>query len=103
MLDTLSASDALTDAGLPPDHARAIARLLSGAHIAAREDLVTKTDLEAAVTALRLEMASSAATLRAEFRASQAELKADMVRWLIGSQAVLLLAIVGLAKAHLFG
>jgi hypothetical protein len=103
MIDTLPASEQLEDAGLPAEHTRTIARLMSGAQVAARDDLVTKGDLEAAVTALRLEMGSSAAVLRAEFKASQPELKADMVRWLIGSQAVLPMAIVGLAKAHLFG
>jgi len=125
MIDTLEASETLTGAGLPPEHARAIARLLSGAHIAAREDLPTKADLDNAILTLRAEVTAGnnairaeisgidvalradhnalGVTLRAEMKTLNAELKADMVRWLVGSQVGLVIALVALAKSHIFG
>ncbi len=96
MIDTLAASEQLVDAGIPAEHARAIARLLSGAQVAAREDLATKGDMIALRTELRTEMATLSIELRSEIKTLNAELKADMVRWLFGSQLLLVVALAGL-------
>lgn len=102
MIDTLAASEQLVDAGLPADHARAIARLMSGAQVAAQDGLSTKSDLQNVQTqldALRKDVSLSEASLRQEIKTSNAELKADIVRWLFASQLVMVVAIVGLITA----
>ena len=92
MIDTLAASESLASAGFDRDQAGAIARVVASSPVAGREDLVTKDHLDAKL-----------AEVRAEIRTSAAELKAEMVRWLIGSQAALLIALVALANfAKLF-
>ncbi len=96
MLDTLAMSERLAHAGVEARQAKAIAALIGDAQIVGRDDLVTKSFLASELAVLRSEF-------RHEMRTLAAELKADMVRWLLGSQAALLLTIVGLAKAHLFG
>lgn len=92
MLDTLAMSERLADAGVETRQAKAIAAMIGESQTVGRDDLVTKPFLAAELS-----------QVRSEIRTLNAELKADMVRWFIGSQAVLLLAIVGLAKAYLFG
>ncbi len=92
MIDTLAASEQLVDAGIPADHTRAIARLMSGAQVTAREDLATKSDVDG----VRKEIAASADLLRQGIKAANAELKADMVRWLFASQLAIVVALAGL-------
>ncbi len=92
MLDTLAMSERLADAGVEARQAKAIASMIGESQVIGRDDLVTKSFL-----------ASELAQIRAEMRTLNAELKADMLRWLIGSQVVLLVALIALAKAHLFG
>lgn len=101
MIDTLKFARSFQEAGFEARQAEALALALAEASSQAREDLATKADLrqletkmDAGFSQIRLEVKSNIA----EVRGQVAEVKADLVRWLIGSQAVLLMALVALAN-----
>ena len=114
MIDTLKFARSFQEAGFEARQAEALALALAEASSQGREDLATKADLrqleakvDAGFSQLRLEMNTGLGQLRHEMeaglgqvrheaRANIADVKADMVRWLIGSQAVLLMALVAL-------
>ena len=103
MIDTLKFARSFQEAGFEARQAEALALALAEASSQGREDLATKADLrqleakmEAGFSQLRLEMEAGLGQVRHEARANIADVKADMVRWLIGSQAVLLMALVAL-------
>lgn len=83
MLNTLDYSEALADAGVPPDQARAQAKALSEA--LESNDLATKTDI-----------ANLEATTSANLKSEMADMKTDMakmetriIKWQIGGIGVL--------------
>jgi len=116
MIDTLKFARSFQEAGFEARQAEALAVALAEASSQGREDLATKADLrqlenkletkidavearmDAGFSQLRLEMDAGLSQVRLEMKASIADVKADMVRWLIGSQAVLLMALVALAN-----
>jgi hypothetical protein len=75
MIDTLKISRALASAGIEQPKAEALAQLFAETHAGACENFVTRARLDAQIS----------------------ELKTDLVIWLLGSQAVLLLGLVMLA------
>jgi len=105
MIDTLKFARSFQEAGFEARQAEALALALAEASSQGREDLATKADLrhletqletkfEAGLNQVRLEVKASIA----EVKSQVADVKADMVRWLIGSQAVLLMTLVALAN-----
>ena len=106
--DTLAAVRRLTEAGMPEAHAEAVVR--EQAHLMENQ-LATKTDIaaiQADIKKLRLETKADIEKLRLETKAdlekhqsktetSIAELKADLIKWMVGSQ----LGVAGLLLAAL--
>lgn len=86
MIDTLRIAQSFKNAGFAPQQAELLAQTIAEASSQARDDLATKTDVEHLEARLGLQM-----------KASLSDLKADTVRWLIGSQAVLLIALMALS------
>ncbi len=81
MYDSIRASRELQQAGVAAPMADAIATVVGTSLTSSREELVTKDYLKAELAEVRTEIAKA---------------KNDTVRWLIGSQIVLITAIVGL-------
>ncbi|HEY4545732.1 MAG TPA: hypothetical protein VIG90_04820 [Pedomonas sp.] len=105
MIDTLKFARSFQEAGFEARQAEALAVALAEASSQGREDLATKADLrqlenklETKIDAVEARMGAGFSQLRLEMKASIADVKADMVRWLIGSQAVLLMALVALSN-----
>lgn len=94
MIDTLKFARSFEQAGFEARQAEALALALAEASSQAREDLTTKADLRQ----LETKMDAGFSQVRLEVKSTIAEVKADLVRWLIGSQAVLLMALVALAN-----
>lgn len=82
--DTLAAAEALQDAGLDAEKAKAIIATARAAAGAGREELATKTD----IADLKVELAE----LRAEFKADIAALETRMTWRMMGVMAALLAA-----------
>ena len=94
MIDTLKFARSFQEAGFEARQAEALAVALAEASSQGREDLATKSDLRQ----LEARMDAGFGQVRLEMKASIADVKADLVRWLIGSQAVLLMALVALSN-----
>ncbi len=94
MIDTLKFARSFQAAGFEARQAEALALAFAEASAQGREDLATKADLRQ----LEAKMESGFSQVRLEVKASIADVKADLIRWLIGSQAVLLMALVALAN-----
>lgn len=93
MIDTLKIAQSFKDAGFQDKQAELLAHTFGEASNQARDDLATKNDLQQLEVRLNLQS-----------KAVLAEQKADTVRWLIGSQAVLLIALMALANfTKIFG
>lgn len=76
MLDTLKAAKAFEGAGFAKSQAETLATTIAEATSASREDLVTKDFLKGEI----------------------AGLKNDLVRWLLGSQVMLVVVLIALAN-----
>lgn len=76
MIDTLKTAKTLEGAGFAQAQAETLATTLAEATSASREDLVTKDYLKGEI----------------------AGLKNDLVRWMLGSQVVLVIVLVALAN-----
>lgn len=87
MVDTLKIAQTLKDAGFEDKQAEMLAHTFGETSSQARDNVATKGDLDQLETRLGLQM-----------KASLSDLKADTVRWLIGSQAVLLIALMALSN-----
>ncbi len=87
MIDTLKVAKSFEEAGFAKAQTETLATVLSDATSVRREDLVTKDFLRGEI-----------AVLRAELRTDIATSKTEMVRWLIGSQAVLVAILVALSN-----
>jgi len=98
MIDTLKFARSFQEAGFEARQAEALAVALAEASSQGREDLATKADLRHLETQLETKFEAGLSKVRLEMKASIADVKADLVRWLIGSQAVLLMALVALAN-----
>jgi hypothetical protein len=79
--DTLKFANKLKQAGVPDKQAEAEAEALAEALAVNLRDLVTKDDLQRAVEQLRREMA---------------ELKADMIKWMVGLSFAQIALLVGI-------
>ena len=87
MIDTLKASKSFEDAGFAKAQADTLAVAIAEAASTSREDLVTKEFLRAELAILRSDMVGQIATS-----------KNDMVRWLLGSQVMVIVVLVALAN-----
>jgi len=99
-LDTHQTVKDLTAAGFTDAQAEALTQALRQVQQIDLSDLATKADL----AAVRAEMATKAdlAVLRAELEAKMADLKAEIIRWVIGisiAQAATILAVLKLFPA----
>ena len=68
-----------------------------------REDLVTKADLAAALTAVKDELRAEIANTKAELRAEIANIKAELLKWMFSAMVVQVFAIVGLVRLLFVG
>ncbi len=81
MYDSIRASRELQQAGVAAPMADAIATVVGTSMTSSREELVTKDYLKAELAAVRTEIATA---------------KNDTIRWLIGSQVILIVALAAL-------
>ncbi|ATI56826.1 MULTISPECIES: hypothetical protein [Sphingomonas] len=88
MFNSIRASRDLETAGAAKPLADAIATILGDTMVTSREDLVTKDYLKAEIATVHTEMA--------KVRTEIASAKNDTIRWLIGSQVVLIAALGGM-------
>ena len=86
-IDTLKTARSFETAGFAKAQAEALATAMAEAMQSSREDLVTKDFLKAEL-----------AELRGELRNEIVQSKNDMVRWLLGSQALLVVVLVALTN-----
>ena len=102
-IDTLKAAKRLREAGFSEPQAEAVAATVLEATEAA--DLATKTDLEAAIAALRSEMAQMELRLEAKLEAIKSDILNRVFGVILGALVVNIVAIVGavLAVAKLAG
>ncbi len=87
MLDTLKAAKAFEDAGFAKAQAETLAVTIAKAMSDTREDLVTKDFLR-----------GENAVLRSELRSEIAAVKNELIRWVLGSQVMLIVILVELAN-----
>ncbi|HEX8556133.1 MAG TPA: hypothetical protein VF695_15610 [Sphingomonas sp.] len=83
MIDTLKVAKAFEEAGFVKAQAETLSITIAEATSASREDLVTKEFLRAELALVRAEMAG---------------LKNDLVRWMLGSQVMLVVVLVALSN-----
>lgn len=83
MIDTLKVSKSFEDAGFAKAQADSLAVAIAEAASLSREDLVTKEFLRAELAGVRGEIQG---------------VKNEMIRWLLGSQVVLVVALAALAN-----
>ncbi len=93
-IDTLKTARSFETAGFAKAQAEALATAMADAMQSSREDLVTKDFLKAELAELRGEIAE----MRGELRNEIVQSKNDMVRWLLGSQALLVVVLVALTN-----
>jgi hypothetical protein len=87
MIDTPKVARSFEDAGFAKAQAESLAVAIGDAASTAREDLVTKDFLR-----------SEMAVLRSELRTEIASSKHDTIRWLLGSQVMLVALLAALAN-----
>ena len=87
MIDTLKVAKGFEDAGFAKAQAETLATTIAEATSASREDLVTKDFL-------RGELAG----LRGELRAEIANTKNELIRWMLGSQVMLVVILAALTN-----
>jgi hypothetical protein len=87
MIDTLKVARAFEDAGFVKAQAETLSITIAEATSASREDLVTKDFLKGEL-----------AVLRSELRTEIAGSKNEMIRWMLGSQVMLVVVLVALSN-----
>jgi hypothetical protein len=93
-LDTLQAAKDLTAAGFTDMQAEAVTRVLRQVQNIDLSEFATKTDLDRAITELRNEMKLEFANVRREM----AEMKNELIKWVLGIGFAQVAAIVALLK-----
>lgn len=88
MYNSIRASRELQQAGVAAPMADAIASVVGDSMTASREELVTKDFLKAEIGTVNTEIA--------KVRTEIATAKNDTIRWLIGSQVILIVALAAL-------
>lgn len=102
-LDTHQTIKDLTAAGFTDAQAEAVTQLFRQVQQIDLSDLASKADLaalERQVAAIRAEMATKAdlAMLRAELEGKMAEMKAELIKWVVGVGFAQLAAILAILK-----
>lgn len=104
MIDTLHYADTFAEAGLEPRAAKALAHAFAEAHTIARLDLVTKDYLDHRLNELESRVDAKLLAMERRLDKSIGETKFDMIKWLLGSQVVLIAVLAALANfTKLFG
>ena len=93
-LDTLQTAKDLTAAGFTDVQAEAVTRVLRQVQNIDLSGFATKTDLDRAITELRNEMKLEFANVRREM----AEIKNELIKWVLGIGFAQVAAIVALLK-----
>lgn len=104
-LDTFEAVKELRDLGMEEEQATAIVKIVSRSAEAHVANLATKDELKAeasqtrqTVTMLQSDLTSEVSRLEDRINLRAAELKSDLIKWMLGSQVVLLGALVALIR-----
>lgn len=94
-LDTLGAAKKLEAAGMPGPQAEAVVELIRDVRAAALSELVTKSDLAAAMTGLRADLTTGLGGLRSDLRDEISRLRSDTAKWVIAAVMVNVLTVIG--------